>query len=144
MLKSRILIVEDCDDDSHIIEQQLAVYDLTRVHSVASAKSALLTSAFDLVVLDLEFPDESPTQALGHLEPITKAQQIPIVICAGANNSEMLCDFIAKGHGNGAVLKTRSGFEYLRDAVGRVLNTELQCRRLLSCSKSLVESVAST
>jgi DNA-binding response OmpR family regulator len=105
MSKANILVVEDDAIIRDLVQRNLSVRGHT-VHVAGDANSALIqlrASTFDLIILDINLPDETGWDLLrtalseGSINPILgegKSQQLPVVILSAVRvSSRRLKDF---------------------------------------------------
>jgi|GEM_PF-172396 len=88
-----ILIIEDSDFDAKLLERHLkkAVgamsVQITRADQLGAAKSILVSSKFDVIVVDLGLPDSRGLEGLSTLQRI--APTTPLVVLTGTADDEL-------------------------------------------------------
>ncbi|MGH7206263.1 MAG: response regulator [Nitrospiraceae bacterium] len=85
----RILLIEDNEDDVHLIREALAErneagFDLEWADRLGKGLASLATGKIDMVLLDLSLPD---SHGLGTLDKLHRqAQDLPVVVLTGLND----------------------------------------------------------
>jgi len=96
--KLRVLMVEDSDDDAHLLYSELASAgnDLTykQVDSASGMRTALQESDWDVVISDHAMPSFSSLEALDLLKQSGK--DIPFIIYSGNIGEQVLADLISQ------------------------------------------------
>jgi DNA-binding response OmpR family regulator len=84
---ARILVVEDCVDEVHLIEAALArEHEVLRAETLAHARSWLGASAVDLALVDLELPDGSGFALCTDLDGDPARRGIPVLFLTASSS----------------------------------------------------------
>ncbi|MGH2396650.1 MAG: response regulator, partial [bacterium] len=111
----RILLIEDNEDDVHLIREALAErnevrFDLEWADRLGKGLASLATGKIDMVLLDLSLPD---SQGLGTFDKVHRqAQDLPVVVLTGLNDEAVSLqamrrgaqDYLVKGRLDGDML----------------------------------------
>jgi len=95
MEQKRFLIVEDDIESCKILSIVLADYDLTVVHTLASAKPYYQTRHFDIFMLDNWLPDGSGIDFCREIR--MNLPDTPIIFTSAAAHNENICEASAAG-----------------------------------------------
>ena len=86
--KISVLLVEDSKPDAKFVRTLLTPqkYDLVHVVSLADAAKEMMTTSFDVILLDLSLPDATGLESLELVKE--KGLAIPIIILTGLNDED--------------------------------------------------------
>lgn len=113
----RILLVEDSASDALLIETRLAQAlscKPERCATLEAALSALKTTEFDVVLLDLSLPDSAGFDGLLSIQNL--APKLPVVILTAYADEEMALGILAQG-AQDYLFKDEAGARQIRRAV---------------------------
>ncbi len=85
---NRILVIDDAQEFQVLLHSFLREYELTEATTVSEAMQIIRTekSHFDLILLDLSFPDGNGMQVLTSLRESSIYKNTPIIIVSGDSN----------------------------------------------------------
>lgn len=100
MQQYRVLVVDDCHDEALTLCEGLKLnnYDAEAVHTAKDALSRCHMESIDLVLLDVNLPDDNGFAVCEALKSDPKTADIPVVFVSGHDSS----DDIAEGYKIGA------------------------------------------
>jgi diguanylate cyclase (GGDEF)-like protein len=95
-----LLIVEDNISDAEFLaaslrRQRVNDLELTHVHCIADAGTALQTGQFDVILLDLHLPDGSGMECVDAIQAISPS--VPIVVLSGQDDEDFAISILNKG-----------------------------------------------
>ena len=117
--KPRVLVVDDSSTDAdllrHEIEAQCVPCDITSVGSCEEAYDLLRRESFDLVFLDLVFPQMNGWELLNKVG--SETERIPFIALSG---SDVAGEEMQKAlyHGAKAIFRKEQGYPMLRGICG--------------------------
>jgi diguanylate cyclase (GGDEF)-like protein/PAS domain S-box-containing protein len=130
----RVLLVEDEASDAHLVKTKLGQtknrhFSVIWSQSLNEAQQCLLTSSFDVILLDLSLPDSNGLATVQRAKEMAKA--IPIVVLSGHGDT----DFALTALEAGAVdymIKGDFGYDGLARAIRyALLRTEMEAHNKL-------------
>ena len=98
--QSKILIVDDNDDNRYTLSQYLKREGYTNLEMAENGKIALdkmKDNDYDLVLLDLHMPDINGIEALRHIKSNDKLKHTPVVMISAADEIENVTQCIEMG-----------------------------------------------
>ena len=98
--QSKILIVDDNDDNRYTLSQYLKREGYTNLEMAENGKIALdkmKDNDYDLVLLDLHMPDINGIEALRHIKSNDKLKHTPVVMISAADEIENVTQCIEIG-----------------------------------------------
>ncbi len=99
MTQRRVLVVDDHEVNREMLARRLRRhgYDAVAVGDGPSAIEAVIQSAFDLVLLDIEMPAMSGLEVLRRLRERTSPADLPIVMVSGRQDGDTVVEALGLG-----------------------------------------------
>jgi len=131
----RLLLVEDCHNDSHVIRHCLggrdSGYRVTVAETLAEGLDHIKRGETDIILLDLTLPDSNGIETLVRVAAV--AQETPIVVLTGHDDDELAMgciqagaqDFLSK-----AVMTPHNLRRVIGYALGRYREAQLKTLRM--------------
>jgi DNA-binding response OmpR family regulator len=114
--RSRLVLVEDSDDDAMLVEWAVSRsgfdLELARASRGSDARELLDENATQLIVLDCGLPDMSGLELLASLRKDESFQRIPIVMMSGSEREQDIRSAYSLG-ANSFVKKPLDGEDYV-------------------------------
>ena len=97
---TKVLLVEDNDDDALLIREYLSDsdftnYEIIRTKELDESYRCLVENSFDIILLDLFLPDSFGMDT--YLKMNEKVCELPIILLTGLNDSELAMKAIQNG-----------------------------------------------
>jgi diguanylate cyclase (GGDEF)-like protein len=115
LIKTRILLIEDNEDDARLLKSQLnnarlGKYEIITAVTLNEALEILNDNDFDVVLTELELSDADGLTAVSTIQGYNDS--IPIVVLSGQNSEELALqvvqvgaqDYLTKGQGDGFLI----------------------------------------
>lgn len=85
-MSSRILVVEDAEDQRKILQRTLAEYKVTSVASAEEASSLLQNEFYDLILIDINLPQRNGYSLLNEIQQHSAKRATPIFCVSGRSD----------------------------------------------------------
>lgn len=92
--KSRILLIDDCEDIGYLVNVSLEAYKVDQVRSLAEARTLLADGAYDLLLIDVVLPDGDGFRFCRELAQDPRLGSVPkILLTAKQTTSDKVFGF---------------------------------------------------